>query len=61
MTAHESSHRFYRPLAATLVAACVLRGDTQSAKRFVGEDCGLCKDAQWSLERKQFAEMRGSK
>jgi hypothetical protein len=31
-----------------------LRGDTQSAKRFVGEDCGLCKDADWSLQRKQF-------
>jgi hypothetical protein len=38
-----------------------LRGDAQSAKRFVGEDCGLCKDTQWSLQRKQFADMRGSK
>ena len=38
-----------------------LRGDAQSAKRFVGEDCGLCKDAQWSLQRKQFPETRGSK
>ena len=38
-----------------------LRGDAQSAKRFVGEDCGLCKDAQWSLQRKQFAEVRGSR
>ena len=38
-----------------------LRGDAQSAKRFVGEDCGLCKDAQWSLQRKQFAEARGSR
>ena len=38
-----------------------LRGDVQSAKRFVGDDCGLCKDAQWSLQRKQFAEARGSK
>jgi hypothetical protein len=38
-----------------------LRGDAQSAKRFVGEDCGLCKDAQWSLERKQFPETRGSR
>ena len=37
-----------------------LRGDAQSAKRFVGEDCGLCKDAQWSLQRKQFPETRGS-
>ena len=38
-----------------------LRGDSQSAKRFVGEDCGLCKDAQWSLQRKQFPEARGSR
>jgi dienelactone hydrolase len=38
-----------------------LRGDAQSAKRFVGEDCGLCKDAQWSLQRKQFDEARGSR
>jgi hypothetical protein len=38
-----------------------LRGDAQSAKRFVGEDCGLCKDAQWSLERKQFPDARGSR
>ena len=38
-----------------------LRGDAQSAKRFVGEDCGLCKDSQWSLQRKQFPETRGSR
>jgi hypothetical protein len=38
-----------------------LRGDAQAAKRFVGEDCGLCKDAQWSLQRKQFAETRSSR
>jgi hypothetical protein len=31
-----------------------LRGDTRSAKRFVGDDCGLCRDTQWSLQRKQF-------
>ena len=31
-----------------------LRGDRQSAGRFVGENCGLCQDAQWSLQRKQF-------
>ena len=37
------------------------RGDAQSAKCFVGEDCGLCKDAQWSLQRKQFPETRGSR
>jgi len=38
-----------------------LRGDAQSAKRFVGEDCGLCKDAQWSLQRQQFPETRGGR
>jgi hypothetical protein len=38
-----------------------LRGDAQSARRFVGEDCGLCKDPQWSLERKQFPETRGGR
>ena len=31
-----------------------LRGDAESAKRFVGADCGLCQDTRWSLERKQF-------
>jgi len=31
-----------------------LRHDVQSAGRFVGENCGLCRDAQWSLQRKQF-------
>jgi hypothetical protein len=31
-----------------------LRGDRESAKRFVGEKCGLCQDARWSLEREQF-------
>jgi len=29
-----------------------LKGDMQAAKRFVGGDCGLCKDADWKLERK---------
>jgi hypothetical protein len=38
-----------------------LRGDVESAKRFVGDDCGLCKDAQWSVQRKQFTELRGSR
>ena len=31
-----------------------LRGDMESAKRFVGENCGLCADAQWTFQRKQF-------
>ena len=38
-----------------------LRGDAQSGKRFMGDDCGLCKDAQWSFERKQFTGTRGTK
>jgi hypothetical protein len=38
-----------------------LRGDAQAARRFVGEDCGLCKDPQWSLQRKQVPETRGSR
>ena len=38
-----------------------LRGDVQSGKRFVGEDCGLCKDAQWSFERKQFPGTRSTR
>jgi hypothetical protein len=32
-----------------------LRGDTAAARRFVGEDCGLCKDASWSLQAKNLA------
>ena len=31
-----------------------LRGDKKAAERFVGENCGLCRDALWTLERKQF-------
>ena len=32
-----------------------LRGDTAAARRFVGDDCGLCKDASWSLQAKNLA------
>jgi hypothetical protein len=38
-----------------------LRGDARSARQFVGEDCGLCTDTPWSLQRKQFADPRGSR
>jgi dienelactone hydrolase len=31
-----------------------LRGDAESARRFVGDDCGLCRDSRWTLQRKQF-------
>ena len=33
-----------------------LRGDAQSARRFVGDDCGLCTDSQWSFQRKRFPD-----
>jgi hypothetical protein len=29
-----------------------LKGDMQAAKRFVGSDCGLCKDADWKVSSK---------
>jgi hypothetical protein len=29
-----------------------LRGDLQAARRFVGEDCGLCSDPAWTFELK---------
>jgi dienelactone hydrolase len=32
-----------------------LRGDAKAALRFVGEKCGLCTDANWTLERKNFS------
>jgi hypothetical protein len=37
-----------------------LRGDARSGERFVGEACGLCADARWSLQRKQFPGARAS-
>ena len=36
-----------------------LRGDMESAKRFVGENCGLCADAKWTLQRRQFPASAG--
>ena len=38
-----------------------LRGDPEGARRFIGADCGLCKESRWSLQRKQFPEGRSSK
>jgi hypothetical protein len=38
-----------------------LRGDAASARRFVGENCGLCQDTRWSLERKQFPAASASR
>jgi hypothetical protein len=31
-----------------------LRGDAKAAARFAGEKCGLCRDATWTFERKNF-------
>src|SRR6478736_661150 len=31
-----------------------LRGDKAAKARFVGKDCGLCKDPQWTLEKKKI-------
>lgn len=31
-----------------------LRGDAQAARQFVGQDCGLCRDGRWTLERRNF-------
>lgn len=31
-----------------------LRGDAQAAAQFVGEDCGLCRDDRWTLEKKNL-------
>jgi len=31
-----------------------LRGDAQAATRFVGDQCGLCTDEKWTIERKNF-------
>lgn len=33
-----------------------LRGDAGAAKQFVGDDCGLCRDPDWSYDRRQFPE-----
>jgi hypothetical protein len=31
-----------------------LRGDQQAAARFVGKDCGLCKDPNWTFQKKNI-------
>jgi hypothetical protein len=33
-----------------------LRGDGEAARHFVGKDCGLCRDARWTFERRQFPD-----
>jgi len=34
-----------------------LRGDPAAARQFVGDDCGLCRDRRWTLQRKNFASL----
>jgi dienelactone hydrolase len=34
-----------------------LRGDPPAARRFIGDDCGLCRDQSWTLQRKNFASL----
>src|SRR5512138_99851 len=37
-----------------------LRGDAVAARRFVGEDCGLCRDSSWTFERRNFPKTAAS-
>lgn len=32
-----------------------LRGDSEARRLFAGDDCGLCGDPRWTVERKNFA------
>jgi dienelactone hydrolase len=34
-----------------------LRGDAAAARRFVGDNCGLCRDPSWTLQRKNFTAL----
>jgi hypothetical protein len=31
-----------------------LKGDAKAAKRFVGAECGLCKDSKWKVQKKNL-------
>jgi len=31
-----------------------LKGDAQAGKRFTGRDCGLCRDPDWTVQRKNL-------
>jgi dienelactone hydrolase len=31
-----------------------LRGDAAAGRRFVGDDCGLCRDSRWQFDRKNL-------
>jgi dienelactone hydrolase len=38
-----------------------LRGDAAAARRFVGDDCGLCRDSSWTFERRNFPAAAAAK
>jgi dienelactone hydrolase len=38
-----------------------LRKDAAAARRFVGDDCGLCRDASWTFERRNFPASPGGR
>ena len=35
-----------------------LKGDPEAAKRFTGDDCGLCKNPDWTLQKKGWPATR---
>jgi hypothetical protein len=37
-----------------------LREDAEAARRFVGDDCGLCRDSSWTLQRKNLGAVPAS-
>lgn len=53
---------FLRPNGGPSAKAAVewlewqLRGDKTAGAYFVGADCGICKDPQWTVERKNFPD-----
>ena len=51
---------YYQPNGGPVAQVAVswlqwqLRGDKQAAARFVGKNCGLCRDPAWTLEKKKL-------
>ena len=40
--------------AAVMWLEWQLRGDKKAAAYFVGKDCGICTDKQWTVQRKNL-------
>src|SRR5690606_6137996 len=38
-----------------------LRADANASRRFLGADCGLCTDAEWTFEAKGFAAFEAAR